>query len=106
MVTVDIILVIFAIVCFFLSLITLLIQLCLERKYRNEQRKYFLPPQSQQIIIDLNKLQGDSNQPGITVISNDIVESADHHHQRPMNKLTISVINQHVEKIHLERIEQ
>lgn len=90
----DILLLTLVALCFLLSLLTLATQLYYQRKHQAALRSFQLP----QTIIDLNNLKDSADRPGITVISNDVIESPDHphHHQRPKTKLAISVINQHV----------
>ena len=71
----------------------ILAQILINRADKTQTQSNIVSEQSQCVVVDIDDLPEVQQEAGITVISNDVIESTSHRHQH-LKKKTISVIDQ------------
>jgi hypothetical protein len=79
----------------------ILTQILINKADKAQTRANILSEQPQGAVVDMNDLPEAHREPGITVISNDIIESIPHRHRHLMKK-TVSVIDQDAQINHFD----
>jgi hypothetical protein len=79
----------------------ILTQILINRADKAQTQTNILSEQSQGIAVDIDDSPETQHEPGIAIISNDIIEGTPHRHHHLMKK-TVSVIDQDVQINHVD----